>query len=100
MNVSWLRRFARNLARKLGLELGGIEAVGEADSEDRSQTDLDFLYALIAAEQEDSSQVQQLFARNIQRLTPSLGATMKWLMTQVLEQLQQYLPVTSGAAES
>jgi hypothetical protein len=52
-NVGWLREFARNLATELGLELGGVEAEGEADSGDCSQADLDFLNALIEAEQDD-----------------------------------------------
>jgi CHAT domain-containing protein len=85
-NAPWLRGFARNLATELGLELGGVEDEGEADSEDYSQADLDFLNALMEAERDDSSQVQQLFAQNLQRLTPQLGAIMKWLMAQVLEQ--------------
>jgi tetratricopeptide (TPR) repeat protein len=84
-NVSRLRGLARDLATQLGLELGGVEEEKQPDNEDWSQADLDFLFALMKAEQNDSSQVQQLFAQNIERLTPQLGAIMKWSMAQILE---------------
>ena len=76
-NAGWLQNFARQVAQQIGLEL-------DSDDEDCGQEDLDFLNALIQAEMEDSSQVQQLFAQNLQRLTPGLGAIMKWLVTQVV----------------
>jgi CHAT domain-containing protein len=85
-NVGWLRGFARDLAGRLGLELVGVEDEGEAEGEDYIQADLDFMYALIEAERQDSSQVEQLFAQNIQRLTPQLGAAIKRIMAQILEQ--------------
>jgi CHAT domain-containing protein len=84
-DVAWLRGFSQNLATQLGLERGGVEEEKQPDSEDWSQADLDFLFALMKAEQNDSSQVQQLFAQNIERLTPQLGAIMKWSMAQILE---------------
>jgi CHAT domain-containing protein/tetratricopeptide (TPR) repeat protein len=84
-DVAWLRGFSQNLATQLGLERGGVEKEKQPDSEDWSQADLDFLFALMKAEQNDSSQVQQLFAQNIERLTPQLGAIMKWSMAQILE---------------
>jgi CHAT domain-containing protein len=84
-NIPWLRQFARNLAEALGSGVVSAENEEQDHSADFTQADLDFLNALIKAEQEDSSQVQQLFAQNIQRLTPQLGATMKWSMEQVLE---------------
>jgi Tetratricopeptide repeat len=80
-NADWLR----GLARKLGLELGGIEDEKQPDSEDFGEADLYFLNTLIEAEQNDSSQVQQLFTQNLQRLTPQLGAAMKWLMAEILK---------------
>jgi CHAT domain-containing protein len=85
-NVGWLRGFARDLAGRLGLELFSVEDEGEAEGEDYIQADLDFMYALIEAERQDSSQVEQLFAQNIQRLTPQLGAVIKRIMAQILEQ--------------
>ncbi len=85
-NVGWLREFSQNLATQLGLELVGVEDEEQPDSEDCGQTDLDFLNALIDSERHDSSQMQHLFAQNLQRLTPSLGAIMKWNMEQALEQ--------------
>jgi CHAT domain-containing protein len=84
-NVDWLRGFAREVAGQLGLELGGVEDEGETDSEDSNKADLGFLFALMKAAQNGSSQIQQLFARNISRLNSELGAIMKWLMAQILE---------------
>jgi CHAT domain-containing protein len=76
----------QDVVEPLDSDLGRVEDEEQADSEDCGQADLDFLYALMDAEQEDSSQVQQLFAQNIQRLTPQLGSIMKWFMAQALEQ--------------
>jgi CHAT domain-containing protein len=79
-NVDWLRGLARALATQLGLELGRVE----------DKKDLDFLIALIEAQQVDSIQVQQLFAQNLQRLTPQLGEIVKCLIVQVLKHQPEY----------
>jgi CHAT domain-containing protein len=71
--------FAQDLARQLGLDIGE-----EGEDEGASQADLDFLNALIKAEQHDESQVQVLFAENIERLTPGLGAVMQWYTKQIV----------------
>jgi tetratricopeptide (TPR) repeat protein len=95
-NVGWLRGFAGDLAGALG----GVDDDEQADSEDCGQADLDFLNALIVAEQNDSSQVQQLFAQNLSRLTPQLGAIMKRFMAQVLEQQPQNAKGYAGLIEN
>jgi CHAT domain-containing protein len=77
--VGWLVGFAQDLARQLGLDIGE-----EGEDEGASQADLDFLNALIKAEQHDESQVQVLFAENIERLTPGLGAVMQWYTKQIV----------------
>jgi CHAT domain-containing protein len=69
--------FAQDLAEQLGLDIGG-------DDDDCSQEDLDFLNALIEAEQTDETQVPVLFAQNLQRLTPGLGVIMKWYTQRVV----------------
>jgi CHAT domain-containing protein len=77
--VGWLVGFAQDLAGKLGLD---IDEVGQ--DEGSRQEDLDFLNALIKAEQQDESQVQVLFSENIERLTPGLGAIMQWYTKQIV----------------
>jgi tetratricopeptide (TPR) repeat protein len=76
--AGWLVGFAQDLAGQLGLDIGGD------DDDDCSQDDLDFLNALIEAEQTDKTQVPVLFAQNLQRLTPGLGAIMKWYTQKVV----------------
>jgi CHAT domain-containing protein len=82
-NAGWLENFALRLAAQLGLEIGAEE---QDDSEDCDQADLDFLNALIEAEQNDSKQVQQLFTENLYQLNPRLGAIMKWLLARVVNE--------------
>jgi CHAT domain-containing protein len=77
--AGWLVGFAQDLAGKLGLDIGEV-----GQDEGASQEDLDFLNALIKAEQQDESQVQVLFSENIERLTPGLGAIMQWYTKQIV----------------
>jgi CHAT domain-containing protein len=77
--AGWLVGFAEDVAGQLGLDIGD-----QGQDEGASQEDLDFLNALIKAEQHNISQVQVLFAENIERLTPGLGAIMQWYTKQIV----------------
>jgi CHAT domain-containing protein/predicted LPLAT superfamily acyltransferase len=95
--VRWLVRFATDLAQKLGIELPDLAE--ESDGEG-SQEDLDFLNLLIQAEMEDAQQVPQLFAQNLDRLTPGLGKIMQWLLGQVLATQPEAAEAYAGLMEN
>ncbi len=80
--AQWLMDFAADLAEKLGMSLPLVDD----ETEEMGQEDLDFLNLLMKAEMEDVQQVPQLFAQNLQRLQPSLGRMMIWLVEQGLKQ--------------
>jgi tetratricopeptide (TPR) repeat protein len=95
--VRWLVRFATDLAQKLGIELPDLAE--ESDGEG-SQEDLDFLDLLIQAEMKDAQQVPQLFAQNLDRLTPGLGKIMQWLLGQVLATQPEAAEAYAGLMEN
>jgi CHAT domain-containing protein len=95
--VQRLVGFATNLAQKLGIELPDL--ADDSDTEG-GQEDLDFLNLLIQAEMKDKRQVPQLFAQNLDRLTPGLGKIMQWLLGQVLATQPEAAEAYSGLIEN
>ncbi len=77
--VDWLVNFAQDLAGQLGVAIED-----KSQNEDYEQEDLDFLNALIEAEQRDEHQVKALFAQNLESLTMGLGAIMKIYIEQIV----------------
>jgi tetratricopeptide (TPR) repeat protein len=79
--VQGLVNFGVNLAKTLGMTLPQ-ELLAEVTKEIGSQEDFDFFQELIQAG--DSTLIQQLFAQNIQRLSPGLAAVMKGFVKHTL----------------